>query len=577
MRFCLEILFFLCLSLSLAGKASARETIDSFVADARLNKVGTMEVLETIEVDATGHRHIPLYRIIETSCRHKNQTHKHEILIKSLTDGSGKPVKYSKKLHGGAVSIRLDKRHRASSGKSKFNLKYEVRGLAGFTENHPQIVWDVTGNNWPVEIKHAEFKLHLPEGVKVASAELKAWKGEVTNNNTATIFIDSADKRLIVARADNIAPGQSLRAEVNLPIGSVTEPGFVEALNWFMQEWYLIILLPLSAVSLVLVIRITKTRFSKADDAEGEIWKAPEGLRPVEIGTLVDQSCDVSDVSVTLINLAVRGYYTVREIPASGFFALSDRDYEFKKLPAPKGDQLKEYEEIFLEAIFGSASTSYLSNIQGIFRQYLPEIRTSIYKSLVARKLLAKDPQKDRVVYGSIGMAMTVLGIAVLFLMEETSFMKSLGLGLSIAGVILSIAPSFIPLRTDKGKAVIEQIHSFAETLKTAKDRGVEEKLKEDSFLFHKLLPYAIILGVFEKWASACEEHEEVSPDWFQFYVDGPTPEFSATKFAKDVWIATKVAGLTFTAPPPRQYSSHTTGKFGVRREQDHDPSNRIS
>lgn len=573
MRLFSLLLLSLCVSLFLQSSVLAREVITSFVSDASLNESGVMSVRETIDVDLSSHRHKSLYRIIETQTHHKDHNHRYGVVVRSVKDRNGRHLKFSSKKLNGAVSIRLEKRHISKQKTNRFFIDYELRGVANFHENHPQLVFDVNGFHFPCPIENVKFELKLPQDVRLRKTDLEAWKGTVSKESTAKI---TTTGHTVSAQAENLHPGESLRVEVNFPIGTVNEPGFLEYAKWLLSEWYLVLALPLLAVAVLLLVRFLKTRMSSTKDSPGELWNAPEGLRPVEIGTLIDQSCDVSDVSVTLINLAVRGYYTVREIPATGYFALSDKDYEFKKLPPPQGDQLKEYESIFLEAIFGNSSTAYLSNIQGIFRQFLPDIRSSIYKSLVDSKLLAKDPEKDRALYSSIGFAIAVLGVAILFLLDDSSFMKAAGLGLVVSGILVSIAPMFIPLRTDRGNSVIDQIHLFGETLRSANEKNLEEKIKEDKFLFHKLLPYAIVLGVFEKWANACEEYEELSPDWFQFYVDGAIPKFSATKFAKDVWIATKVAGLTFTAPAPRQYSSHTVGKFGTRKEQDHDPRNRI-
>ena len=557
--------------LLLIGSASAvdaREVIESFTSRASLSSSGVMEVKETIEADIRGSRHKALYRIIDNSISHQGHLQKLDVKVKSVQDGKGRALKFTQSRQATGVIVNLDKSHAGRAGRILYILSYEVKGAVNFKDNHPTLIWDVTGENFPIMVQKASFQLKLPQGINSKATAVKAWKGEPGKGHEAAAKSANGE---VLATTSAVAPGESFKVEVDLPMGTVTEPGFLESLQWIAGDWYLLILLPLSAVVVLALVRLFKTRITTNVDEASEVWKSPEGLRPVEIGTLIDQSCDVSDVSVTLINLAVRGYYTVREIPSTGFFALSDRDYEFKRLPPPKGDPLKEYEKIFMEAIFGNASTSYLSNIQGIFRQFLPDIRNSIYKSLVDSKMLAKDPSKDKKLYGSIGFALAICGVAMLFLMGETDFLKAAGLGLVVSGILVSIAPAFIPLRTEKGNKTIDQIHLFAETMRTAKERDLAEKMQEDKFLFHKLLPYAIILGVFEKWAAACEEYEELWPDWFQFYVDGTRDHFSATRFAKDVWIATKVAGLTFTAPPPRQYSSHTVGKFGTRHEQEHE------
>jgi len=65
----------------------------------------------------------------------------------------------------------------------------------------------------------------------------------------------------------------------------------------------------------------------------------------------------------------------------------------------------------------------------------------------------------------------------------------------------------------------------------------------------------------------SCEDSLELSPDWFQFTRPGSTAgPFKATEFARDVWIATKVASMIFTATPPNEYSAQAVGKFGSRK-----------
>lgn len=166
-------------------------------------------------------------------------------------------------------------------------------------------------------VQKASFQLKLPQGINSKATAVKAWKGEPGKGHEAAAKSANGE---VLATTSAVAPGESFKVEVDLPMGTVTEPGFLESLQWIAGDWYLLILLPLSAVVVLALVRLFKTRITTNVDEASEVWKSPEGLRPVEIGTLIDQSCDVSDVSVTLINLAVRGYYTVREIPSTGFF-----------------------------------------------------------------------------------------------------------------------------------------------------------------------------------------------------------------------------------------------------------------
>src|SRR5665647_3588697 len=52
-------------------------------------------------------------------------------------------------------------------------------------------------------------------------------------------------------------------------------------------------------------------------DAVSVQFSPPDGVRPGEIGTLVDEKADPVDVTATMIDLAVRGYLRIEEVPRS--------------------------------------------------------------------------------------------------------------------------------------------------------------------------------------------------------------------------------------------------------------------
>ena len=50
----------------------------------------------------------------------------------------------------------------------------------------------------------------------------------------------------------------------------------------------------------------------------------PEDLRPGQMGTLLDERANVLDVTATIVDLAVRGYLLIQEIPKEGWFGKPD-------------------------------------------------------------------------------------------------------------------------------------------------------------------------------------------------------------------------------------------------------------
>ena len=50
----------------------------------------------------------------------------------------------------------------------------------------------------------------------------------------------------------------------------------------------------------------------------------PDGIRPGQVGTLIDEQANPLDVTATIIDLAVRGYLQITEIPKEGWFSKPD-------------------------------------------------------------------------------------------------------------------------------------------------------------------------------------------------------------------------------------------------------------
>jgi len=74
----------------------------------------------------------------------------------------------------------------------------------------------------------------------------------------------------------------------------------------------------------------------------------PAGLRPGQLGTLLDEQANAIDVTATIIDLAVRGFLRIEEVEQAHF--LHGGDWRLvMSWPAPV-EQLQDYELVLLKA-----------------------------------------------------------------------------------------------------------------------------------------------------------------------------------------------------------------------------------
>ena len=87
----------------------------------------------------------------------------------------------------------------------------------------------------------------------------------------------------------------------------------------------------------------------------------PDGLRPGQVGTLVDFKANPLDVTATIVDLAVRGYLKIEELSEGGLLRQGDW-----KLTRMKEDdaELMPYEQKLLDGLFRDEPEVQLSDLR---------------------------------------------------------------------------------------------------------------------------------------------------------------------------------------------------------------------
>ena len=81
--------------------------------------------------------------------------------ITSVTDGSGQKLKYESKTSGNDRDLKIFIPDAVDTTRT-VEIDYVVRNGIRYFQDHDEFYWNVTGNDWPVPIDHAEARVSLP-------------------------------------------------------------------------------------------------------------------------------------------------------------------------------------------------------------------------------------------------------------------------------------------------------------------------------------------------------------------------------------------------------------------------------
>src|SRR5262249_49503206 len=162
--------------------------------------------------------------------------------------------------------------------------------------------------------------------VKPFDVRTACYKGVYGSTAPGQVKIDHGE---VEFSAQNLRPSEGLTIVVGLPEGSVVLPTVFDEIAWFIMDWKELFLLP-AITALILYSYWRAVCYQPGADKPISVeWNPPPNLAPCEVGTLIDESCDMPDLTSTAIDLAARGYIKIRETLYNGFLAMGNIDYEF--------------------------------------------------------------------------------------------------------------------------------------------------------------------------------------------------------------------------------------------------------
>jgi uncharacterized protein (TIGR04222 family) len=443
----------------------------------------------------------------------------------------GQPAQTKDSTKGQYLDVRIGDPDRTITGAHTYVIDYTVRGAMTTFPDHDELFWDAIGLQWPVPIDSSSVTVRAP----VAITRVGCYSGA----EGSKLGCDDARQRDRVATFahDGLGSREGVTIVVGLPKGTIQPPPApILEKRWNVDDAFArradtvapTVALGGLGVGAVLLLawrkgRDRRYRGSAVDQAMGNVsgdedvvppfakdagpveFVPPDGIRPGQVGVLVDENANVLDVTATIVDLAVRGYLRITELPPEGLLRRR-HDYELERIDGapPERRELLPYERKVLVAIFKAGPRVKLSDLKYKFRSDLTKIRDAMFDDAVAQKWYRVRPDRTRAIWHGIGIAVVVVSAGLTFLVARTTSYGLVPLALVLTGLVLLVVANRMPARTGKGSAALSRVRGFRRLFDEG-DEDLRSRFAEQHNIFSEYLPYAIVFGCTEKWARAFE------------------------------------------------------------------------
>ncbi|MGH7564745.1 MAG: DUF2207 domain-containing protein [Gemmatimonadota bacterium] len=560
-------------------------TISSFHSDYTVQPDRSIDVVERIAVDFGRLQRHGIYRDIPVRYRKVVREGlplegrvEVDLDLEQVTDGQGNELQ-TQVDRGDRVRIRIGDPNRYVTGRQTYVIHYRMGSGLGFFEDHDELYWQVTGTEWPVPILQASANVTLPPAEAWAKRDVEGWSAwcyagwfESTSGERCTVtLVDAGRYRFESGRLE---AGEGLTLVAAFPKGVIRAPTGAEKLAQAVATWWPVGL-PFAALFLMFGVWWTRGREPSAGSIV-PVWRPPDGVPPGAAGTLVDQRTDMDDVVATLLDLAVRGYVRIREVPPGGVMGLVEEesfagkalrslglyknDWELERTGKPSADgDLTHYEGRVLRGVFEGDSSRRMSDLHNEFYEHLPEIHDGMYDLLVRKGLFRRSPDTVRKIYRWAGIGVLVLG-GVLVAQTENWI---LGGGVALVGLIVLLFSSFMPAMTLEGARRWREVKGLEEYIRRAEKAEIEfsQAPEKTTALFETLLPYAVALDVSDIWVEQFADVLAASPP--TWYAGTTYGAFSANGFQSGLADFRTAATRTMGSAPGSSSGAGGGGSVG--------------
>jgi Predicted membrane protein (DUF2207) C-terminal domain/Predicted membrane protein (DUF2207) N-terminal domain len=503
----------------------AEDRVSSYAAELNLGGDGVLHVQETVALASDGDT---VSRVLRTRLRSDADRDRVWELrnISATVGGKSAEVKTEDVDDGTKVDVRT------GSGDATVVYTYDVDGGVADSIEGRQVSWPIVQG----------FDSMIPKATISASIPFASWVSCFAGRDGSSVPCTSSqlgESAAIEIEQAALPPGGRVTLIAGLSGDATVSPNAEFAERWSLGRAFSAdgttlglsaLLLGLGVLGAAALWLLRGRDAAKVADgasgparpvlegADGPQFAAPDGIRPGQVGTVVDESADLVDITATLLDLAVRNYLSITELPRENEFGRMDWTLARRHEGGP---ELLPYEKALLDAIFADGNEVTVSSLGSALRPRLTAVRENLYADVVTQGWFTQRPDAVRNRWTTAGLVLILAGAVLTVVLAAVSKFGLVGLAVMLAGVALALAGQEAPARTARGAAVLGRISGLRAYLagESAADLPEQHRLEFAS----RCLPYATVLGLTEKWAlEIAATDEDETPDEGIGWYNGP-------------------------------------------------------
>lgn len=477
------------------------EVIHSFDVEITAHKNGEMNIIETINYDFENldkhgiYRYIPLYSRVGDLYR--------IIKVKDVKVlRNGQDEKFTTTQNKEQIYFKIGDRDKTITSSHKYTIFYTVEnGIGSNYQDHDEIYWNITGNDWQVAIEKASAKIETDFGV--IPTEIKCFTG-IIGSRLSRCSVNGTK----VESPQVLYPEEGLTIVAGYPVSTFPKSVLVKELPKNIGEkiaelifgnYYLIFIFLNFILGGYLIYWYQKNKNKKRFGPPAVNFDTPKDdkgnrLAPAMAGTIDTAKLERDDVVATIFDLAIRKYIKLEEIKTVKSLAPDKMEQKIIKIKEDDG-KLTSFERTLFNRLFKTGNEIKVTDLKLDFYKTFEDMETDVFKELVSKKYYIKNPATQK---------------AFLLIFSLISFFT---LNLILAAVLFFLSRK-LNGRTALGDEIDFKIDGLKLFLKSM-DRNYKWQA-QNFYTVEQMIPYAMALGYIDKFMEALKILKpDYNPSWY--------------------------------------------------------------